>query len=130
MPNRTCIALLLSISPLLAQLHPGDPGSVGISPAGVDRVKALLESEIRQGLGAASILVARQGTIVLHRGFGHLSPEPGSPKVEPDSVYLVASITKPVTATALMMLVERGQISLTDPVSTYLPEFTGGAKST
>jgi CubicO group peptidase (beta-lactamase class C family) len=126
---RTCIALLLSISPLLAQLRPGDPASVGISRAGLDRVNALLESEVRHGLGAASILIARQGTIVLHKGFGHLSPDPGSSKVEPDSVYIVASITKPVTATALMMLVERGKVSLADPVSTYLPEFTGGEKS-
>jgi CubicO group peptidase (beta-lactamase class C family) len=129
MARCTFIVLLLSISPLLAQLRPGDPASVGVSRAALDRVNALLESEIRQGLGAASILVARQGTIVLHKGFGHLSPEPGSPKVEPDSVYIVASITKPVTATALMMLVERGKVSLADPVSTYLPEFTGGEKS-
>ena len=127
--SRTCVALLLSIAPLLAQLRPGDPNSVGISRAALDRVNALLESEVRQGLGAASILVARQGTIVLHKGFGHLSHEPGSPLVQPDSVYIVASITKPVTATALMLLVERGKVSLADPVSTYLPEFTGGEKS-
>jgi hypothetical protein len=125
---RTCIALLLSISPLLAQLRPGDPASVGISRAGLDRVNALLESEVRHGLGAAAILIARQGTIVLHKGFGHLSPDPGSSKVEPDSVYIVASITKPVTATALMMLVERGKVSLADPVSTYLPELPEAKK--
>ena len=120
--------MMLSTS-VLAQLRPGDPASVGISRAGLDRVNTLLESEIGRGLGAASILIARQGTIVLHKAFGRLSPDPGSPKTEPDSVYLVASITKPVTATALMMLVERGQVSLADPVSTYLPEFTGGEKS-
>ena len=40
----------------------------------------------------------------------------------------MGSITKTVTATALMMLVERGQVSLNEPVSTYLPEFTGGEK--
>jgi CubicO group peptidase (beta-lactamase class C family) len=122
--------LILSTGPALAQLQPGDPASAGISRTGLDRVSALLESEIRErSLGAASILVARRGTIVLHKGFGHLSPQPGSPAVEPDSVYIVASITKPVTATALMMLVERGQVSLTDPVSTYLPEFVGGERS-
>jgi CubicO group peptidase (beta-lactamase class C family) len=129
MLSRTYVALLLSIAPLSAQLRPGDPASVGISRAALDRVTAMLDSEVRQGLGAASILVARRGTIVLHKGFGHLSPAPGSPLVEPDSVYIVASITKPVTATALMMLVERGKVSLADPVSTYLPEFTGGERS-
>src|SRR4029077_20161007 len=111
-------------------LRPGDPGAAGISRAGLDRVNAMLESEVRDGrVGGASIMIARRGTIVLHKGFGHLSPEPGSPKVEPDSVYIVASITKPVTATALMMLVERGKVSLSDPVSTYLPEFTSSEKS-
>ena len=129
MLSRTCVALLLSIAPLPAQLRPGDPASVGVSRAALDRVTAMLDSEVRHGLGAASILVARRGTIVLHKGFGHLSPQPGSPLVEPDSVYIVASITKPVTATSLMMLVERGKVSLADPVSTYLPEFTGGERS-
>src|SRR5205807_6366678 len=41
------------------------------------------------------------------------------------TVYILASITKPVTVTALMLLVERGQVSLTDPVQKYLPEFQG-----
>jgi CubicO group peptidase (beta-lactamase class C family) len=48
--------------------------------------------------------------------------------VQPDSVFLLASITKPVTACAVMLLVERGRISLIDPVSHYLPEFTGGER--
>jgi CubicO group peptidase (beta-lactamase class C family) len=129
-PEWKFAVLLLSIAPALAQLQPGDPASVGISHARLDRVSALLETEVsHKGLGAVSILVARRGTIVLHKGYGHLSGKPGSPAVEPDSVYQVASITKPVTATALMMLVERGQISLQEPASTYLPEFTGGERS-
>src|SRR5204863_4860487 len=104
------------------QLRPGDPASAGISRAALDRVNVMLEAEVRQRhLGAASILIARRGTIVLHKGFGH--------SIGPDSVYLVASITKPVTTTALMILVERGRVSLGDPVSTYLPEFRGGEKS-
>ena len=45
--------------------------------------------------------------------------------MKPDSVFLLASITKPVTASSLMLLVERGKVSLNDPVSRYLPEFTG-----
>jgi CubicO group peptidase (beta-lactamase class C family) len=48
--------------------------------------------------------------------------------VQADSVYLLASITKPVTACALMLLVERGDVSLTDPASRYLPEFSGGER--
>jgi CubicO group peptidase (beta-lactamase class C family) len=90
----------------------------------------MVESAVRRGsIGAASILIARRGTIVLHKGFGHLSSEAGSPAVEPDSVYIVASLTKPVTAAALMILVQRGEVSLSEPVSTYLPEFKGGERS-
>jgi CubicO group peptidase (beta-lactamase class C family) len=79
-------------------------------------------------MGAAALLVARHGRVVLHRGFGRLSPAPDAPVVRPDSVFLLASITKPVTACAVMLLVERGQVSLVDPINHYLPEFTGGER--
>ena len=127
--RRNWVALMLLTMPALAQLRTGDPAAVGISPAQLDRVTDLLQSEVRQGgLQAVSILVARRGTIVLYKGFGHCSQQPGSAPVKPDSVYLVASLTKPVTATALMILVERGKVSLSEPVSRYLPEFTGGER--
>ena len=123
------IALLLGSLPASAQLRPGDPASVGMSSALLDKAALMVESAVRQGsIGAASILVARGGTIVLHKGFGHLSSEAGSPTVQPDSVYIVASLSKPVAATALMILVQRGEVSLGEPVSTYLPEFTGGER--
>ena len=71
--------------------------------------------------------MARHGRVVLHRGFGRLSPAADAPIVQPDSVFLLASITKPVTACTVMLLVERGQVSLGDPVNNYLPEFTGAS---
>jgi CubicO group peptidase (beta-lactamase class C family) len=127
--NWNHIVFVISMTPALAQLRPGDPGPAGMSRAGLDRVSGMLESEIRdRRLGAASILVARRGTIVLHKGFGHLAGQAESPAAEADSVFLVASITKPVTATALMILVERGKVSLREPVSTYMPEFKGGER--
>jgi CubicO group peptidase (beta-lactamase class C family) len=115
------------ISTAWSQLKPGTPEAVGMSPSKLAHAATLLESAVGRGqAGAASILVARRGIVVLHKGFGRLSGQTGSPSVRPDSIYLVASITKPVTATALMLLVERGLVSLRDPVRTYLPEFTGG----
>jgi CubicO group peptidase (beta-lactamase class C family) len=93
------------------------------------RAAALLEAEVSAGrVGAASLVVGRRGRIVLARGFGRLSPASDSPRVTADSIFLLASITKPVTACALMLLVERGKVSLDDPVSHYLPEFTGGER--
>jgi CubicO group peptidase (beta-lactamase class C family) len=99
-------------------LAPADAAAVGMSAAQLGRAVAILERETREGrVHAAAILVARDGRIVLHQGFG---------KAQPDTVFLLASITKPVTACALMLLVERGQVSLADYASRYLPEFTGG----
>lgn len=123
--------LAMTLLPIAtAQLRTGTPESAGLSQAGLDRAASLLDGEVRGGkLGAASLLVARHGVIVLHKGFGHLSSRPGSPAVAPDSVYIVASITKPVTASAVMTLVERGLVSLSDPVSHYIPEFHEGEKS-
>ena len=92
----------------------------GMSEEGLRKAAAVLEASARTGeIKAASILVTRHGKTVLHRAFG---------AAQPDSVYLLASITKPVTACALMLLVERGNVSLNDPVSVYLPDFRGGEK--
>jgi CubicO group peptidase (beta-lactamase class C family) len=121
--------LLIGVVSLRAQLKPGSPGATGISQAQLARAARLLEAEVNAGrVGAAAIVVRRHGNIVLSQGFGRLSPAPESPRVTADSIFLLASITKPVTACALMLLVERGMVSLDDPVSHYLPEFTGGQR--
>jgi CubicO group peptidase (beta-lactamase class C family) len=113
-----------------ALLVTGSPASVGMSQTRLETTVSLLEDAVRQRkLGAGAILVARRGTIVLHRGFGRLSQQQNSAAVTKDSVFLLASITKPVTACALMLLVQRGKVSLEDSVSQYIPEFTGGERS-
>ena len=95
---------------LRGQLEPGSPSAAGMSQAQLERASGLIQAEVESGrMGAAALLVARHGRVVLHRGFGRLSPAPDAPAVRPDSVFLLASITKPVTACALMLLVERGQ---------------------
>ncbi len=107
-------------------LKSGQPEEAGMSATRLQQAAQILEEETRSGrVLAASILVARHGIIVLHRGSGKLSPDPASPPAKPDTVYLVASITKPVTASALMLLVERGMVCLSDPVQKYLQEFQG-----
>jgi len=100
-----------------------------MSAVRLDRAARLLESEVKSSrTGAAAVIVARRGTVVLHKGFGRRSPGPDAPAVQPDSVFLLASITKPVTACALMMLAEQGKVSISDPVSEYLPDFAGGER--
>ncbi len=116
----------MGAAPIFAQAHPvqlgrGQASSARLSAAKLDAAASLLGSEVKnRGLGAASILVARGGNIALHRGFG---------TAQPDSIYLVASITKPVTASALMLLVEQGRVGLSEPVNRYLPEFAGGDRT-
>ena len=110
----------------MAQLKPADGSAVGISEERLARAAALLDSEVRAGrVGAAALVVGRHGKIVLARGFGRQSSAPDAPPITADSIFLLASITKPVTASALMLLVERGMVSLDDPVSHYYPQFTG-----
>ena len=112
------------------ELKAGSPKNAGLNSNILQRATDLLQSEIEaRRITAASLLVARQGTVALSQGFGHLTPDKESSPVEPDSIFLLASITKPVTACALMLLVDQGQVSLNDPVSLYIPEFQGGNRS-
>ncbi len=111
------------------ELQTGIPSDAGMSSEALERAAAILESEIQdRRITAATILVARNNTVVLSTGYGRLLPDQGSPPVKPDTIFLLASITKPVTACALMLLVERGQVCLDDPVSMYLPDFRGGER--
>jgi CubicO group peptidase (beta-lactamase class C family) len=88
----------------------------------------LCESWVEQGIHKAlCVLVARRGVICLHEAFGRLRPHSDAP-VELDSIFSAQSITKPITATALMMLVEDGLVGLTRPVQEYVPEFRGEDK--
>ena len=106
-----------------------NPDAAGMSSTALKQTAGVIETSIRRGeIHAASILVARHGKTVLHRGFGRMSASGKADPVQADSVFLLASITKPVTACALMLLVERGEVSLSDPVSRYLPGFSGGER--
>ena len=111
-------------------LWEGNAADVGMSPAVLDRAAAILEAAVREGhASAAAMTVARNGTVVLRRGYGHLRPEAGAPPVDTDSVFLLASIAKAVTGCAVMLLADRGELSLDDPVSHHIPEYRGRDRS-
>ena len=110
-------------------LEPGEPKSEGVSAKRLGRICDRLQAVTNNGqVWAASILVARHGKVLLHRGFGRLNDSPQAPATEPDTVYLLASISKPVTVCGLMLLVEQGAVVLSSPVQHYLPEFQGANK--
>ncbi len=100
------------------------PETAGLSAGRLDRAYHFLDELTKSGhIPGAALLVARHGVPVTPRTFGHLYLTPDAPPVSPDTIFLVASVTKPVTATAVMLLVERGQIVLDDWVSDIIPEF-------
>jgi len=110
-------------------LEPGEPADVGMSAERLARITDHLEAETQDGdVTSASVLVARHGKVILHRGFGRLNPHPDSPATQPNTVYLLASISKPVSVCGLMLLVENGKVDLSDAVQRYLPEFQGDHK--
>ena len=114
------------VSPVL---QPGKAAEAGMSAARLGKISARLKAETsRGGVGSASILVARHSRVVLHQGFGRLNRSPGAPATRPDTIYIVASISKPVSVCGLMLLVDEGRVALTDRVQRHLPEFQGRLK--
>ncbi len=101
----------------------------GFSEERLEQAYRLLDEAARAGhIPAATLAVSRGGEMLPPRAFGRQYLQPDSPAAQPDTVYLVASITKPVTATAVMMLVERGYLTLDDPVAAIVPEFVTQGK--
>jgi CubicO group peptidase (beta-lactamase class C family) len=75
-----------------------------------------------------AILVGRAGRTLAPRFFGRQGPEPSAEPIRRDAMFYMASVTKPVIYTGAMLLVERGQLNLSDRVQRYVPEFTGQGK--
>jgi CubicO group peptidase (beta-lactamase class C family) len=99
------------------------PQQAGISPGGLESVTALLRDHVeRKRVAGAVALVARQGKVLYKMAVGMQDAEAGRP-MTPDSIFRIASMTKPVTSVAIMMLADAGKLDLYDPVSLYLPEF-------
>src|SRR5207244_184160 len=67
--------------------------------------------------------------VILHEAYGRLAPEPEGPPLPPDAIFPLVSLSKPVTATAAMVLVEDGLLGLDRPVVDYIPEFVGDQKN-
>lgn len=114
-----CIAL---VAPA-AELPTADPESVWMSSARLERVNLWLDEmvEARQAAGFVT-LVARHGKVVHHRATGTLGMDV-SDAMPLDALFDIASMTKPITAAAALMLLEKGRFTLGEAVSIHLPEF-------
>jgi uncharacterized protein YbbC (DUF1343 family)/CubicO group peptidase (beta-lactamase class C family) len=91
------------------------------------QMDAVIEGEIaNKRLPGAVVLVSRKGRVVWRKSYGSRALEPAREPMTPDTIFDVASLTKVVaTATSIMILVERGKLRLSDPVSLYIPELKG-----
>ena len=111
------------------QLRYGDADEAGMSARRIEHIRRLGAGWVERGEAASlALLVARRGVVVLHEAYGRLGPEPEAPPLPLDAIYPLASLTKPITATLVMCLVEDGLLGLNRPVQEYVPEFTGDGK--
>jgi len=107
------------------------PESVGLSSSRLELIDSIMLKSISDNITpGGTILLARNGKIVYRKAFGNKSLFPVREIATIETIYDLASVTKPVaTATAVMMLVERGEIALTDNVKKYIPDFAPSVDS-
>ncbi len=99
-----------------------EPEAVGMSSARLARIIPTLNAEIEAGqLPGAVVAVARHGRLVFHEAVGHLGPDRRAP-MPLDALFAIASMTKPVTGVAGLLLWEEGRLGLADPVERFLPQ--------
>src|SRR5690349_17718998 len=96
-----------------------------MDPVRLDRIAARMQEFVSQGTAAGFVtLVARHGQVAALSAVGYKDLE-SKTAMRTDTIFQVMSMTKAVTATAVMMLVEDGRLSLIDPVEKFLPSFHG-----
>jgi CubicO group peptidase (beta-lactamase class C family) len=94
----------------------------GFSPSGLDTLGAVLDADTAQGIiPGAVVLLVRDGHVEYFEAFGYADRATSRP-MRRDCVFRIASMTKPLTVVAALILMERGRLLLTDPVARYLPE--------
>jgi CubicO group peptidase (beta-lactamase class C family) len=121
---RAPVVLLSLLLPLAAASLPvAKPEEVGLSSERLQRIheEVMHRVETRDISGAVTI-VARRGKVVHFEAHGVMDLETKKPMIK-DGLFRLASSSKPVTATAVLILMEEGKLKLTDPVSKYIPAF-------
>lgn len=120
------ILVICSISfRVFGQLLPqANPEDAGFSSSRLDRIKPVLHKYVDdKKLPGLISMVARKGKLVHLHSYGVMDLETKKP-MQPNSIFRIYSMTKPVISVAVMMLYEQGYFQLSDPVSKYIPEFS------
>lgn len=125
-PLAVAVLCALSLaSPLVAQTLPAAPSpeAVGLSAERLERITRAMKDAVDAKQVAGTVtLVLRNGQVAYFKAEGAADREQGAP-MRPDTIFRIASMTKAVVSVGIMMLVEEGRLSLTDPVSRYIPAF-------
>jgi len=135
--TKTTILFLVMVTVVVGAHANGDPGlptakpeSVGMSSERLERIAPAMQRYIDQHLVPGTVaLVARRGKVVYFDAQGYMDAENEVPMRE-DAIFRIASMTKPITSVALMMLWEEGKFQLHDPVSKFIPAFADPMVST
>lgn len=105
-----------------AVLMRGTPSELGFDAGRLGRIRTALERDIADGLIPGAVVgIARRGKVALLEGYGSRDKSGGAP-MWADAIFSIASMTKPMTSLAIMMLAEEGRLLLGDPVSKHLPQ--------
>ena len=117
------LALIATACSLLVAQPVAKPDDAGMSAARLKRIHESIQRHIDAGeICGAVTAVARRGHVVDFEAHGLMDIESGKP-MQKDAIFRLASMTKPITGVAIMMLVEEGKVHLSDPVSKFIPEF-------
>ena len=117
-------ALAVSAVVLGARSLPADkPEALGLSSERLLRINQMVQRYIdQQQITGAITLVSRRGKVAHFEAQGLMDREAQTP-MRKDSIFRIASMSKPITGVAILMLMEDGKLRLTDPVSRFIPEF-------
>jgi CubicO group peptidase (beta-lactamase class C family) len=122
-PRRAVAITLLALSLTAATVPGGKPEDVGMSSGRLQRVNEVVKSYIDSGqISGAVTMVLRNGRVAHFEAQGLMDVEAKTP-MRKDAIFRMASMSKPVTGVAILMLMEEGKLRLTDPVSRFIPEF-------
>ena len=118
------LTLTLLASPsMMAQVHPAKPEEVGLSSERLKRIHELAQRHLDAGsFSGAVTAVARNGRVAHLEAHGFMDLESKKPMAK-DALFRIMSMTKPIVGVSILMLVEEGQVRITDPVSRFIPQF-------
>jgi CubicO group peptidase (beta-lactamase class C family) len=117
------LTVVLTVPATTASTPTAKPEDVGLSSERLQRVIQMIDRHIAAGdLAGAVTIVARKGKVVHHSARGVMDLQSKQPMAN-DSMFRIASMTKPVVGVAIMMLVEEGKVHLNDPIARYIPQF-------